>query len=56
MILVYKKKIKKKNNDKSNDEEEEENEEEDEKNQNIKFEGYLLKIRKDGELKQLYFK
>ena len=50
------KKNQKKNNDKSNDEEEEENEEDDENNQNIKFEGYLLKIRKDGELKQLYFK
>ena len=50
------KKNQKKNNDKSNDEEEEENEEDDEKNKNIKFEGYLLKIRKDGELKKLYFK
>ena len=50
------KKNQKKINDKSNDEEEEENEEDDENNQNIKFEGYLLKIRKDGELKQLYFK
>ena len=51
------KKNQKKNNDKSNDEdEEEENEDDDENNQNIKFEGYLLKIRKDGELKKLYFK
>ena len=51
------KKNQKKINDKSNDEdEEEENEDDDENNQNIKFEGYLLKIRKDGELKKLYFK
>ena len=42
--------------DKSNDEDEEEENEDDENNTNIKFEGYLLKIRKDGELKQLYFK
>ena len=47
---------KKKENDKSNDEDEEENEEEDGENKNIKYEGYLLKIRKDGELKKLYFK
>ena len=52
----FQKKNQKKKNDKSNDEEEEENEDDDEKNQNIKFEGYLFKIRKDGELKKLYFK
>ena len=50
------KKNQKKINDKSNDEDEEEENEDDENNQNIKFEGYLLKIRKDGELKKLYFK
>ena len=48
-----KRKNQKKNNDKS---EEEENEEDDIDAQNIKYEGYLYKIRKDGELKQLYFK
>ena len=46
---------KKNNNDKSNFEDDE-NEEEDIDNKNIKYEGYLYKIRKDGELKQLYFK
>ena len=50
------KKNQKKIIDKSNDEDEEEENEDDENNQNIKFEGYLLKIRKDGELKKLYFK
>jgi hypothetical protein len=45
----------KKNVDKSNMEDEE-NEEEDIDNKNIKYEGYLIKIRKDGELKKLYFK
>ena len=45
----------KKNVDKSNMEDEE-NEEEDIDNKNIKYEGYLTKIRKDGELKKLYFK
>ena len=44
-----------KNVDKSNMEDEE-NEEEDIDNKNIKYEGYLIKIRKDGELKKLYFK
>ena len=42
-------------NDKSNDEEEEE-ESDDDDEKNLKYEGYLLKIRKDGELKKLYFK
>ena len=51
------KKNQKKKNDKSNDdEEEEENEDEDGDNHNLKYEGYLLKKRKDGELKKLYFK
>ena len=45
----------KKNVDKSNMEDEE-NEDEDIDNKNIKYEGYLIKIRKDGELKKLYFK
>ena len=35
---------------------EEENEEEDIDKKNIKYEGYLSKIRKDGEMKKLYFK
>ena len=42
------------NNEKSIDEENDEDEEDN--NKNIKYEGYLLKIRKDGELKKLYFK
>ena len=42
------------NNEKSIDEENDEDEENN--NKNIKYEGYLLKIRKDGELKKLYFK
>ena len=45
---------KKKDNNKSIDDEE--NEEDDGGGKNIKYEGYLFKIRKDGELKQLYFK
>ena len=48
-----KKNNQKKQNDKSD---EEENEEDDIDNKNIKYEGYLYKIRKDGELKKLYFK
>ena len=35
---------------------EDENEEEDIDKKNIKYEGYLSKIRKDGEMKKLYFK
>lgn len=49
-----KRKIQKKDIDKSM--EDEENEEDDANDKNIKYEGYLYKIRKDGELKQLYFK
>ena len=47
---------KRKNQKKIEKSEEEENEEDDIDAQNIKYEGYLYKIRKDGELKQLYFK
>ena len=47
---------KRKNQKKIEKSEEEENEEDDIDVQNIKYEGYLYKIRKDGELKQLYFK
>ena len=49
-----KRKIQKKDIDKSM--EDEENEEDDANDKNIKYEVYLYKIRKDGELKQLYFK
>ena len=49
-----KRKNQKKDIDKSM--EDEENEEDDANDKNIKYEGYLFKIRKDGELKQLYFK
>jgi len=50
----------KKNNPKKEKEksnfDEDENEEEDIDKKNIKYEGYLSKIRKDGEMKKLYFK
>ena len=50
----------KKNNPKKEKEksnfDEDENEEEDTDKKNIKYEGYLSKIRKDGEMKKLYFK